>query len=171
MILFLITILLAVILIVTWLLMVPVAIVFNTAAADYRIEQAGTFRFRMFFEPSIRGELSILGIRIRTRKRDGSVKKKPREKTKKSKGFRRGPGEWISLGASMIRAFRVNRLIADVDTGDVVTNAKLVPAFLLVSRSPAHLTTNFEGRVLLDINVSFYVYKAVVAFLRFKLKI
>lgn len=168
----LVTILVVIMLVVAWLLLVPVSIVLNAASDDYRIQQTGTFRFRMIFDPAIKGELTILGLQIRTGKRGSGRKKekKPKEKMPKTNGSR-SLREWTSLGLSMVRTIRVNRFIADIDTGDVVMNAQLVPVFLLASRAPAHLATNFEGRVLLDINISFYVYKAVVAFLRFKLKI
>lgn len=94
-----------------------------------------------------------------------TVKKVKKQRTK------RRPQEWIGLMRPMLRAFHIRRFNLDIDTGDVVTNAQLIPLFLLVSRPPLHVVTNFEGKVLVDIDISLHIYKAVLAFLRFKLKI
>ena len=55
-----------------------------------------------------------------------------------------------------LRAFRIKRLEADIDTDDFTLNAWLVPVFSAVNQENVQLQVNFEGHqyLLLDLRVS-----------------
>jgi len=55
-----------------------------------------------------------------------------------------------------LRAFRIKRLEADIDTDDFTLNAWLVPAFSMVNGENIRLKVNFEGHqsLLLDLRVT-----------------
>jgi len=55
-----------------------------------------------------------------------------------------------------MRAFRIRRLEADIDTDDFTMNAWLVPVFSAVNQENIRLQVNFEGHqsLLLDLRVT-----------------
>ena len=55
-----------------------------------------------------------------------------------------------------LRAFRIRRLEADIDTDDFTLNAWLVPVFSAVNQENVSLQVNFEGHqsLLLDLRVT-----------------
>jgi hypothetical protein len=55
-----------------------------------------------------------------------------------------------------VRAFRIKRLEADIDTDDFTLNAWLVPVFSMVNRENVQLQVNFEGHhsLVLDLRVT-----------------
>jgi hypothetical protein len=55
-----------------------------------------------------------------------------------------------------LRAFRIRRLEADIDTDDFTLNAWLVPAFSMINGENIRLQVNFEGHqsLVLDLRVT-----------------
>jgi hypothetical protein len=64
----------------------------------------------------------------------------------------------------------IKRFNLNVDTDDVVMNAKMLPAFLFLSRGPVHLSTNFEGRVYFNLLAEVRLYRISGAFILFHFK-
>lgn len=54
-----------------------------------------------------------------------------------------------------LRAFRIKRLEAEIDTDDFTLNAWLVPAFSMVNGENIHLQVNFEGHQSLVLDLRF----------------
>jgi len=135
-----------------WLLLVPVIIYTNTDRNRYLVTLPGIFRavvvpdnglFRIriwiFFIP-----FSFNPFQVQRKKR----KDKPKAKKKKKRfsfNFR------MMKGA--LRAFKIRRLEADIDTDDFTLNAWLVPVFTSVNGENIQLQVNFEGHqsLLLDL--------------------
>jgi hypothetical protein len=151
-------------LLVGWILFVPLVVDLDTARSVFQVYQPITFRFWMTqdFCPRLR----IFGI---TMPLGRTAPKEPRAKQKKKK--KPVSAAHLSVLVNRILAsITVKRFVIDIDTGDVVTNAKLVPVFLWLSRDRFHWATNFEGRVYASGLAEVKVYQIGWAFLLFNFK-
>lgn len=150
-----------------WILLVPLVIDVDTNRTVYRVYQAGIFRFCLGkdFQP----QLHVLGIAV-------PLKQKKRLKADVKQGKKSKVSSKISiyqiivLVKKIFQSIHIKRFHVDIDTDDVVMNAKLIPAFLLLSRGPVRLSANFEGRVCASFLAEVSVYRLVWAFLNFSLK-
>lgn len=138
-----------------WLLLVPVILYTNTQRNRYLLTLPGIFRLLVVPDKGlfhIRGWILFIPFKFNPFK---SRKKKERKKRRKRK-----PIKWRSGNVRMIRgalrAFRVKKLEADIDTDDFTMNAWLVPAFSMVNGENIRLRVNFEGHqsLLLDLRVT-----------------
>ena len=140
-----------------WLLLVPVILYTNTDRNRYLLTLPGIFRavvvpFEGLFQ--IKGWIFFIPFKFNPfeqKKRKGekkSVKKKKNKRFWKSGNFRTMSGA--------LRAFRIRRLEANIDTDDFTMNAWLVPVFSAVNRENIRLQVNFEGHhsLLLDLRVT-----------------
>jgi len=138
-----------------WVLLVPVILYTNTERNRYLVTLPGIFKavvvpddglFRIriwiFFIP-----FSFNPFQVRRKKR----KAKPVVKKKK----KRFSGNFRSMMGAL-RAVRIRRLEADIDTDDFTTNAWLVPVFSALNGENIQLQVNFEGHqsLLLDMRMS-----------------
>ena len=138
-----------------WVLFVPVIIYTNTHRNQYLVTLPGIFKavvvpdnglFRIriwiFFIP-----FSFNPFQAQRKKR----KAKPTVKKKK----KRFSGNFRMIKGAL-RAFRVRRLEADIDTDDFTLNAWLVPVFSVVNGENIQLQVNFEGNqsLILDLRVT-----------------
>ena len=100
----------------------------------------------------IRGRVLFIPFRFHPFK-PGKSKEKPRHR-KKKKRKKRFMNPRRMRGA--LRAIRIRRLEANMDTDNFTWNAWLVPAFSAVNGGKIHLQVNFEGRqsLLLDLSVT-----------------
>jgi len=82
-------------------------------------------------------------------------KKKEREKPRSKKKIKWRSGN-VRMMRGALRAFRIKRLEADIDTDDFTLNAWLVPAFSMVNGENIRLQVNFEGHqsLLLDLRIT-----------------
>ena len=156
------------IIIVGWLLFMPLVVEVDTDRARYQVVQRGTFRFWISsdFQPHLR----VIGISVPLK--SDAQKKLPNKKlTTKTKSKRQlHPRSLIDLLKRIYKSISVNWFYLDLDTDDVLLNAQLVPSFLLVSKGPIHLTTNFEGRVYASLRAEIKLYRIGWAFLLFHFK-
>jgi len=90
----------------------------------------------------------------------GSSDKKKKQNKSKSVGKevtkKKKRKSWSATKVFIKRAmatFNVNHFILDLDTGDYPLNAQLIPVFLLMSRGPASLKTNFMGKSYFSLEV------------------
>ena len=138
-----------------WLLLMPVILYTNTDRNRYLLTMPGIFRAVVVPDGGlfhIRGWIFFIPFKFnpfvqRKRKR----KRKPR---KKKKSVWRSGNLRTMRGA--LRAFRIRRLEADIDTDDFTMNAWLVPVFSAVNEENICLRVNFEGHhsLLLDLRVT-----------------
>jgi hypothetical protein len=158
-------ILLFIFLLIGWILFVPLVVDLDTSRSLFQIYQPVTFRFWITqdFSPSLR----IFGITISLR--GSTTKHKQQAKQKKTKKTV-SASQWRLQVKKILSSITIKRFIIDVDTGDVVTNAKLVPIFLMLSRDRFHWATNFEGRVYVNWLAEVRLYQIGWAFLLFNFK-
>jgi hypothetical protein len=167
---FFITIGLIIFFVVMWILIMPLSLhlKFNTETGFVRVVQPGTFGLLVLL-PELRTEFTIFGIRITTRS-SPSPEKEPQKKKKKSKFIQRPLKDWVMLLDSIRQSFHVRRLHVDVDSGDVVTNAKLLAMPLWLCHAPCQLTVNFQGALYADVEISFQPWRTLAGVIRFILK-
>ena len=65
----------------------------------------------------------------------------------------------------MLKSFRVRTCAVNIDTGDYVQNALLVPLFQLINRSGAAFTINFQGESSIEFYASNTVWRLGRAYL------
>ena len=138
-----------------WILLMPVILYTNTERNRYLLTLPGIFRAVVVPDEGlfhIRGWILFIPFKFnpfvqRKRKRE----RRPR---KKKKGVLRSGNLRTMRGA--LRAFRIRRLEAEIDTDDFTMNAWLVPVFLAVNEKNICLRVNFEGHqsLLLDLRVT-----------------
>jgi hypothetical protein len=156
-------------LLIFWVVLTPVSLIVNSARDQYEIRQRWTFRFGIHLAGEFRKEFSIFGFTVPERGKKPAAEKPAKKPTKKN-SLKRSPEAWRGLIRSIFHSLKVNRVRLDIDTGDVVTNATLVPLAMLASRGGCQFQTNFVGRVLVDIKITFYPYKSVGGFILFLIK-
>ena len=149
---------LLIILTIGWVLFIPIVVNVNTQREVYEVYQRGTVRFWMSneFQPC----MQVWGISVPFQSNKKTDTKKSAHKTKKSVG-KRSSISWsnvMALGKRILKSITVRWFQLDVDTDDVVLNAKLVPVFAWLSRGPVELTTNFQGRVFANLRMEVKVY-------------
>lgn len=138
-----------------WLLLVPVILYTNTDRNRYFLTLPGIFKAVVVPAGGlfhIRGWIFFIPFKYNPfEPRKKKEKHKPRKKKKslwRSGNFRTMQGA--------LRAFRIRRLEADIDTDDFTMNAWLVPVFSAVNEENICLRVNFEGHqsLLLDLRVT-----------------
>lgn len=138
-----------------WLLLVPVIIYTNTDRNRYLLTLPGVFRAVVVPDGGlfhIRGWIFFIPFKFNPfEPRKKKEKRKPR---KQKKSVWRSANLQTMRGA--LRAFRIRRLEADIDTDDFTMNAWLVPVFSAVNEENICLRVNFEGHqsLLLDMRVT-----------------
>jgi len=138
-----------------WILLVPVIIYTHTDQNRYLLTLPGIFRAVLVPEEdlfSIKGWILFIPFRFNPfQKRKTKKKTKPRSK----KTFKWRSGN-MKLMTGALRAFRIRKLEANIDTDDFTLNAWLVPVFSAVNEKNIRLRVNFEGHqsLLLDLRVT-----------------
>jgi len=138
-----------------WILLMPVILYTNTERNRYLLTLPGIFRAVIVPDDGlfhIRGWILFIPFKFNPfvqRKR-----KKERKPRKKKKAILRSGNLRTMRGA--LRAFRIRKLEADIDTDDFTMNAWLVPVFSAVNEENICLRVNFEGHqsLLLDLRVT-----------------
>lgn len=148
-----------------WILFNPITLDLDTDHNRYKLYQRGIFNASLAID-TMKIQVSIFGIRITTRQRASSDSDRHRKKTKSKSDFR----TYRPLITKLIRRINLNRLILDIDTDDVVLNAKLVPVCLLLNGSNRSFYINFSGRLYFHLKATVYLYQLLYEFISFKLK-
>lgn len=138
-----------------WILLMPVILYTNTDRNRYLLTLPGIFRAVVVPDDGlfhIRGWIFFIPFKfnpfVQWKRKE---KRKPRKKKKST--WRSGN---IRTMRGALRAFRIRRLEADIDTDDFTMNAWLVPVFTAVNEENISLRVNFEGHqsLLLDLRVT-----------------
>lgn len=72
-----------------------------------------------------------------------SFKSKKKSKSKPRKFL---PSNDFRKGMRILKSFEIKQLSVNIDSGDVITNAKLYPIFTLLNYKYGNFNINFEGR-------------------------
>jgi hypothetical protein len=134
---------------VTYLLLMPIILSINTQKNEYYIQLKGLAKANI--EPD---EKEIIRIRLKVffmtfyffpieeyYKRERVKKLKPKKhKTKSREHF------GLSKGLKVLKTFKIKQFVIDIDTGNVITNAKLYPAFAFLNYHIGGFNVNFQGR-------------------------
>ncbi len=139
-----------------WIMLMPVILYTNTDRNRYLLTLPGIFRAVVVPDDGlfhIRGWILFIPFKFNPfvqRKR-----KRVRKLRKKKKALWRRSGNLRTMRGAL-RAFRIRRLEADIDTEDFTINALLVPVFSAVNEENICLRVNFEGQqsLLLDMRVT-----------------
>ena len=134
-------------------LFTPVILYVDTDLGRYEIFQLPVFRYSILLKDNVvKPRLRLLGIEINLKpKTDYKPKIK---KAKPGSRAQKSLDAWLFLIQRLIRSFTVKKVVADLDTGDVVLNAQLFPVFMIAGREPVMLRINFSGRVYFHLEVS-----------------
>ncbi len=144
-------ILIAMMLFFLWLVFGPVRLKINTMKHRYEIILPGIFRGMVIpTDDFLVIKLWIFAIPIKfdplkpgKRKKTGKKEKIEKKKKKTKKGDI--PVNKIrTMAIRIMKSFTIEKLYWNMDTGDFVLNARLVPVFNAVSSTKRHLTINFQ---------------------------
>ncbi len=134
---------------VTYLLLVPIILSINTQKNDYYIQLKGLVKANIepHEEELLRIKLKVFFMTFYFFPIDEYYKRK-RVKKLKSKKHKTKSRKRLSLkkGLQVLKTFKVKQFVIDMDTGDVVKNAKLYPAFAFLNYHVGGFNINFEGR-------------------------
>lgn len=138
-----------------WILLVPVILYTNTEQNQYLLTLPGIFRAMIVPDDGlfyIRCWIFFIPFKINPFEQ----KKRKKEQTARVKKKRSSRFGKIRTMKGVLRAFRIRRLEADIDTDDFTLNAWLVPIFSTVNQENVSLQVNFEGHqsLLLDLRVT-----------------
>jgi hypothetical protein len=154
---------------IVWMLFVPVHLWINTDLNRYEFSQPGILTISLQPGKIPFYKIKILGLKIQTSDHAKVSTAKPNEKKGRA-GIKRSFKTWMFLFKGVLNSFRVKRFILNIDVGDVVLNAQLIPILLLMSRGPVSMNTNFNGRNYLDLEVEGRLNKVLWTFIRFLTK-
>lgn len=159
-------ILLVLILLVVWMLITPVRLLIDTRSNQYSVSQLGTIRLSYQLQATPSFEIRVFGIRIPqpvAKPAKTSAVRRPRTSSVRPRSLE----TWLLLLRGCIRSVKLTTLRLDVDTDDVVMNAKLVPLAMMVSGGVVQVWTNYVGRRYLLLTAECRVYKLIWPLIKF----
>ena len=74
------------------------------------------------------------------------LKKKEPKKVKKRSKRKGNTRLWIRRSLSVLKTFKIQQFFVNIDTGDVILNARLFPVFALMNYKGGNFHLNFNGR-------------------------
>jgi hypothetical protein len=162
---------LALLVLVLGFLAAPVKLYVDTDENRYELSHWPVLFFSIsFYDYGIIPYLRLVGVKFKlTSIGKSKVDRKPKQKKSKPR-FSKSFPSWRFLISRILRSFIVQDLTMDIDTGDVATNAKLVPLTLLANGRVVHLSTNFQGRVYLHLEACNRFGKLAWIFIQFLTK-
>ncbi len=135
---------------VLWILVAPFVIIIDTVNERYLVKLVTFGSAELLLrEDVIKIVIRVLFLRFsidpfKPRKKKAGIKKEKPGKPAKKKPFFRSLRSGRKFIIQMIRSFRAE-LEAEVDTGDVITNAYLFPAAVFLNRENIHISVNNSG--------------------------
>jgi hypothetical protein len=137
-------------------------------------EEILIFQIKLFF--FVVKKIPVLNLF--TEKADSSKKEQKKKKKANKKKGRRISHRKIMLVLKIIRkfiySFKLRQLKINIDTGDVIRNAYLVPVFSMVYKNNVKLTVNYNNHnefiVLLENNLGNIFIHIISTFIKHHLK-
>lgn len=160
-----------------WVLFIPIKIVINTDKEQFYIQQSGTFKFSFKLD-----EIELVFMRIRIffisfnlyPIRSILNESKPSNKKKKKKKRQNLSIRTIHLLFKIIKSnlstYKMKKLILNIDTGSVVTNAWLFPIGEVISGKEIRLSINNSNDFRLLVLIENTLYMMVVATIKSLIK-
>lgn len=135
-------------LIIIWLLVAPISLYVDTSQPSniLRLAIKGIFSYQVYIENNkILIQTTLLFISWK--KELFEPKKKPvkRSKKKQKSGYGAKGSRWIRMIWPILKPFKLQRLSLDIDTGDYVLNACLIPLFVWINKGNVRLSINYQG--------------------------
>jgi hypothetical protein len=151
-----------------WLVFGPVIIFVNTRTSSYHLALPGIFKAAVV--PSgelvrIRGWIFFIPFSFDPFNTGSRKKKRPTSK----KAWPRVTGG-LTAARNLPRAFRIRKLHLNIDTDDVILNARLVPVFSAINTEEIRLQANFEGNTSLVLDVRTRLGAILWVFIKTKYK-
>jgi len=150
------------------LLLIPIVLCVDTAKNQYYIQLQGLAKASLeaHEEEILRIKLNIFFTKyyFYPLRNLGSVKTKKIEEEKKKKG-KKGIG--IVQSIRILKAFKVKRLMVNIDTGSCISNAKLYPVFALLNYSVGTFSINFNNQNRMELRMlsrPIYIIKSFINF-------
>jgi len=141
--------LILVVLFLLYLLWMPIILFIDTSSNQYFVQLKGLTKISVekHIKEIVRIRMRVLfmnfyyyPLRKRTKETSKKLDSKPTKNLKKRRSYS------FKTIYRLLRSFKIKRFFVDVDTGDFVTNAKLIPLFTLLNYTIANFKVNFEGR-------------------------
>lgn len=148
----------------TGLLFIPLRLEINTDKKQYYLALPGYFRIDAIFNneiiPKIRVRLFFIRFSIEQRLFKKKVKTTLENSKKIARNHRKSPS--ISLAIKLLKAIKIKKLDADIDTGDFPLNAQLIPVAALLGTNNRRCDINFENRNRLHLRLTTQLYKILL---------
>ncbi len=180
----------SVLLFISWILFVPFKFYIDTTVNRYFFEWLGLFK--VDFIPD---ELEIFFIKVKIpfyhfniypirkliveeiekeeskekekRNRKEPVKKKKRIVRRINKKEVKKLKLFSKLGWKVFKALRLKKLDVDIDTGDVINNARLIPVFVQFNTNRINLRVNYQGSVSVIALLEHSVFRILLILVKF----
>jgi hypothetical protein len=139
--------------IIGWLLLAPLYVYISTSEARYEAGMKGVVKASVSSDergiPEISVRLLFFRFRIpvftfKEKKIRAESKKKRRKKLRKLAWKR--IRLFAKIGWRIFRSFKLRQLKLNIDTGDVIRNAYLIPVFAMGHRDRIRLSINYEEK-------------------------
>jgi hypothetical protein len=148
----------------------PVRLVIDTLGSEYSVRQAGTLRLDYKIGQPQPFIISIFGFRVnptgKSRTQPGVAIKGAGDQ-KISRRRRKSPDKWRQLFSGVVRSIRITILRLDLDTGDAILNAQIVPLAMLINRGPVNVTTNYRGQSYLHLEAECHLNRMIWPLIKF----
>jgi hypothetical protein len=154
---------------VAWTIFTPVRLVIHTQSLTFMLFQWPTFKVALKPGDAFRFEMSLFGIQIPLKRRSKKAQLAPTVRKHKHAARRKSFDSYRRLITGLRRSFRIKKCHINIDTGDVLLNAYLIPLFQ-PARHPFDLRINFTDVNSVDLSISLLPYKVVREIILFKLK-
>lgn len=157
---------LLIILVLAWIIFIPVILFADTASHRYSVHQLLTFSLAFTPKDSQWIRFKIFGINVSSVQ--AKEKARPKKKEKKETKQKAKPlASYVRLFKRSLKSLTIKKLVIDLDSGDVVANAKLYPLAILVSNGRnSQMHINFQGQVYAHLEAELRLYVVVGAFIK-----
>lgn len=159
-------------LLIFWVIMTSLILYINTDQNMYYLKLTSIAKIQLIFDEKLflfRLRIFFLNFNIDpfkfSKKKKRKKEFKPEMKKRKSHRFTFSQGRKLVI--DIIASFKIKRLSVEIDSGDVVTNAWLVPAFIFANRSNIHLSVNNSGLNSFELKLQNRIIKLLYIFLKF----
>lgn len=167
-------------LVILYLLFAPIYLVINTNESRYEAGLTGVIKVWISKDEieklEIRARILFIGTKVRPfnfskNKVKASTPKKAKKKRRKL--TRKRIKTILKLFWNIVMSFKLKQLKLNIDTGDVIQNAHLIPVFSMVYKNNVQLSINFEDKnefiLHFENNIGTIIFQIVSAFIKNKL--
>lgn len=152
-----------------WLLFIPFLLSVNTFTDRYKIGLPGIAVFSLYKTNekwNLKSKFLNIPVNIKNIMKKGKHKESHNE-IKERNTSRNTPKmlqlKWIKKALmKLFKSIRIKRIYAEIDTGDVITNAALYPTIALLGIDQQNIYINYENKNNIDLIASIQLYKILL---------